>query len=131
MEEEIPKSYISRLRKLTRKSQLRTTMQYERLVSSMLITKPNRDKLIWCYYHLSNITFMDDILDELGIPKQYRIDKPGKDEAIFQKLGIDYVRVGMSSNGSGTFNNPRTMEQKTRTESKSKLKRRNHGHKLT
>ena len=35
-------------------------------------------ELIKIYFGLDKITFMDDILDELGISEDMRIEKPGK-----------------------------------------------------
>ena len=56
--------------------------------------KYNKYFLIWTYYHMSKISFVDEILDDLGI--SIRIDKPGcvseeQYKIIFKKL---YPKVG-------------------------------------
>lgn len=38
--------------------------------------------LAWMYYHLTNISFIDEIIDELGL---IRIDKPGKKPEVFRE----------------------------------------------
>ncbi len=35
--------------------------------------------LVWAYYNLPAISFVDEILDSLEIQKEERIEKPGKD----------------------------------------------------
>ena len=41
--------------------------------------------LAWCYYNLSNISFTEDILDELKL--DHRINKPGKDNTYWEEEG--------------------------------------------
>lgn len=36
--------------------------------------------LRWIYYNCSNISFLPDILDEIGITEEWRIAKPGTDK---------------------------------------------------
>lgn len=72
------------LRKLTRKSKLNNGGPWsDKTVGELL----ERDKgvLVWVYYHQSNITFMDDILDELYIFPNQRVEKPGKNPEMFEK----------------------------------------------
>ena len=42
--------------------------------------------LRYYYYHCSNISFLPDILDEIGIPEKYRIAKPGTDVEMDERL---------------------------------------------
>lgn len=42
--------------------------------------------LRWIYFQMENITFIDEILDELGIYEKYRIKKPGKNPDLFNVL---------------------------------------------
>jgi hypothetical protein len=46
----------------------------------MLLDLRKYNVLICAYYNLGKIGFTDDILDELGITPEYRIEKPGKSE---------------------------------------------------
>tara|TARA_R110001592_G_scaffold315008_1_gene590816 strand:+ start:218 stop:604 length:387 start_codon:yes stop_codon:yes gene_type:complete len=72
-------SYSVNLRKLTRKSRL--GFGYKEIkeirIQDILIMNKHKE-LIKIYFGLDKITFMDDILDELGIAKDMRIEKPGK-----------------------------------------------------
>jgi hypothetical protein len=64
------------LRKMARKSKFGFGKYNEYTVSDVL--KVDKQYLKWCYYYYEMITFMDDILDEIGISEDYRIQKPGK-----------------------------------------------------
>jgi hypothetical protein len=66
------------LRKLTRKSKMGFG-QYRDLTVQDLLDQKRGLHIVAAYYALGNITFEDDILDELGIPEDERINKPGKD----------------------------------------------------
>jgi hypothetical protein len=72
-------SYSVNLRKLTRKSRL--GFGYKEIkeirIQDILIMNKHKE-LIKIYFGLDKITFMDDILDELGITEDMRIEKPGK-----------------------------------------------------
>jgi hypothetical protein len=46
----------------------------------MLLDLSKDNVLICAYFNLGKIGFTDDILDELGITPEYRIEKPGKNE---------------------------------------------------
>ena len=67
---------VTLLRTLTRKSTLKYGKHHDKTVSDMLILSPQQ--LVVDYYSLSAITFEDSILDELLIPQDKRIAKPGK-----------------------------------------------------
>ncbi len=72
-------SYSVNMRKLARKSRLGFGYQDIKNITIQDILIMNKHKeLIKIYYGLDKITFMDDILDELGIAEDMRIEKPGK-----------------------------------------------------
>lgn len=66
------------LRTLARKSVLDFGKHEGRTVQQVLDLKHTR-LLRWYYYNCSMISFLPDILDEIGITEEWRIDKPGKD----------------------------------------------------
>ena len=72
-------SYSVNMRKLARKSRLGFGYQDIKHITIQDILIMNKHKqLINIYFGLDKITFMDDILDELGIDEKMRIEKPGK-----------------------------------------------------
>ena len=72
-------SYSVNMRKLARKSRLGFGYQDIKNITIQDILIMNKHKeLIKIYFGLDKITFMDDILDELGISEDMRIEKPGK-----------------------------------------------------
>ena len=73
------------LRKLTRKSCLQFGKYQDVNIQSILNLKRHR-YLRWVYFNMSMITFFDDILDEINLPEDYRIDKPGKNPELHEKL---------------------------------------------
>lgn len=67
-------------RTLTRKSILGFGYSENRDLSvQMLLDLKRNYVLISSYFNLDKINFTDDILDELGITEEWRIEKPGKD----------------------------------------------------
>jgi hypothetical protein len=78
---------IPTLRVLTRKSRLGFGKYKDYRVQEMLDLRRNRD-LISPYYRLTSINYTEDILLELKITEEWRIEKPGSDKekhAIFLK----------------------------------------------
>ncbi len=72
-------TYSVNLRKLTRKARLGFGYQDIKNITIQDILIMNKHKeLIKIYFGLDKITFMDDILEELGIDEKMRIEKPGK-----------------------------------------------------
>ena len=55
-----------------------------------MIDLGNAKRLISAYYHLEKIDFMPDILDEIGITEDIRIEKPSKVE-----FGHEFVSKAM------------------------------------
>ena len=74
-------TYSVNLRKLTRKSRLGFGYRDIKHITIQDILIMNKHKeLIKIYFGLGKINFVDDILDELGISEDMRIEKPGKIE---------------------------------------------------
>lgn len=77
------------LRKLSRKSTLNFGKYADYTVDQVLTQNPidGINYLIWIYYNSSNISFIEDVLIQLGITADNRIDKPGKvhDKKTFYK----------------------------------------------
>ena len=72
-------TYSVNLRKLTRKSRLGFGYRDIKDIPIQDIMIMNKHKeLIKIYFGLGKINFTDDILDELGISEDMRIQKPGK-----------------------------------------------------
>jgi Leucine-rich repeat (LRR) protein len=72
------------LRTLTRKSKLgfwNFTRAHDTV--QVLIDRNKHQDLIAAYYKLNKINFLDDILDELKITSEWRIEKPGTDIDIY------------------------------------------------
>jgi len=63
------------LRKMTRKSKL-NSFRYNGIPVELVLEK-NKTYLIRMYFNCSELTFTDDILDELRIKEEDRIAKPG------------------------------------------------------
>lgn len=76
---------IARLRILTRKSKLNFGKHSELTVQRMLELHRHRE-LIKYYFTKSPINFTDDILDELKLTKEYRIDKPSINWSMYNKF---------------------------------------------
>jgi hypothetical protein len=67
-------------RVLTRKSILGFGYSADRHLSVQMLMDLGRHNILRsAYYGLDKIDFAEDVLDELGITKEYRIIKPGKD----------------------------------------------------
>ena len=74
-------TYSVNLRKLTRKSRLGFGYRDIKHITIQDILIMNKHKeLIKIYFGLGKINFIDEILDELGISEDMRIEKPGKIE---------------------------------------------------
>jgi hypothetical protein len=77
-------SDVTLLRKLTHKSTLKFG-KYSELAVNHMIDLKRHAYLRWVYFNCSNITFIDDILEEIGVYANYRIQKPGKNP----ELGVE------------------------------------------
>lgn len=74
---EQPQSYVCLLRKLSRKSVIGFG-SFRDLSVQQLLDTGRKFQLTEMYYQLDKITFLDDILEELNITDDWRIEKPGK-----------------------------------------------------
>lgn len=82
------------LRTMARKS-IMTGGRHEGLSVQMILDMNGHWKLARDYFRYSMISFQDDILDEIGIPPKYRIEKPGADMDMFIKW-CEFNRSGKS-----------------------------------
>lgn len=73
------------LRKLTRKSLLNFG-KFSEYTVQQCIELNKQGYLRWVYFNSSNITFMDDILDEIKITENFRILKPSKNIELGDEL---------------------------------------------
>lgn len=78
-------SEVTLLRKLTLKSKLNFG-QYHDLSINELINLQKKAYLRWVYFNCDKITFLDEILEEIKIPLEFRILKPGKDAIKHKEL---------------------------------------------
>lgn len=75
-----------KLRRLTKKSIVGFGKNADMTVQQLFDTFQH-SYIRWMYYCNSHINFMDDILLEVGISEDMKIDKPGKDVDYFRELG--------------------------------------------
>lgn len=73
------------LRTLTEKSQLKFG-RYADLVVREILNLQHPGYLRWCYFNCNKISFVDEIFEEIRIPENYRIEKPGKNPELGKKL---------------------------------------------
>lgn len=84
----LPRESVSE--KLSRKSVLNFGI-YKDLPINNLLDLHNYSYLRWVYFNCSNITFMDDILLQIGIDENSRINKPGKNPKIGEDISEERV----------------------------------------
>jgi len=76
---------IPTLRTLTRKSKIGFGKNKDLTIQKHLDLN-KKISLISAYYNLTSINFTEDILSELNIPKEFRIDKPGANKEMYYKM---------------------------------------------
>jgi hypothetical protein len=117
------------LRKLSYKSTMNFG-KYPTLTTQQIIdvygTK-GKNYLVWCYYHLSNITFLDNILDDLCIDIKERILKPSKFDNSFVITNKYYNEPKVVINETQMLKKMRYGGQNRHKTNKAKLQARNHG----
>ena len=74
------------LRKLALKSTLNFGKYSLLSVAQCMAEKKTRSYLRWAYFCMSKISFLDPILDDLRIPEDLRIPKPGTDKGKHEEL---------------------------------------------
>ena len=111
------------LRTLTRKSKLgfwNFTHAHDTVQN--LIDRNKHQDLIAAYYKLSKINFLDDILDELKITSEWRIEKPGSDKKLYYK----FLEQSDFEKRTWKFSADKLKKQ-TKLPSRNKLMGKNHG----
>jgi hypothetical protein len=110
------------LRKLTKKSTLNFGKYKDYTVGHLLGMKKQID-LTSIYFKLSTISFTDEVLDELGIPEDYKIVKPGKNEELYKTFMLEKYGVKPKPNKK-----LQAMRKETVSYRKDLLANINHGH---
>lgn len=83
--------------------------------------------LVWCYYHLSNISFLDNILDDLCVDVKERISKPSKFNNEFVITNIFYNKPKPNNRDSKEAKLMKYGGKVRSRLNKGKLQARNHG----
>jgi hypothetical protein len=73
------------LRKLSNKSKIGFG-KFADLRVSEIINLQRKAYLRWLYYNVEGITFLDEILEQIGISETYLINKPGKNPDMYEQL---------------------------------------------
>ena len=81
---------VVRLRTMTVKSRLAGGKHAGQLVGTILEVHP--EHLIYTYYKYKRLSFVNEILDQLGITEELRIEKPGTDMHMRRKFYKDRIR---------------------------------------
>jgi len=85
------------LRKMTYKSVFHSG-KYKGVTVQELLDLKKTAYLRWIYYNMSMITFIDEILDIIRVPEEYRIPKPGKDpQKVDEVDALLYDRMGSNA----------------------------------
>ena len=109
-----------KLRTLTRLSTMGFGQYSQHKVGNILKSNPNY--LVWVYYNLDRITFIEEILLELKISKDNQIKKPGKiTEEAFSKL-MEIKRSQIIKNSDNPILLSKRLEESTKKKNKAKLK---------
>lgn len=107
------------LRKMTKKSTINFG-KFKECTVEQLFGMKKQIGLISMYFNLSTITFTDEILDELGITAEYRIDKPSTSREIYDRfIAIKYGKKQAPSKEL------QRMQRETRSLSKGYLQQMN------
>ena len=72
------------LRKLAMKSKMPGGKYEGQLIS--LLADCNMNYLRWTYYFRHNFSFTDEVLDKIGITPEFRIDKPGVSDEMYERF---------------------------------------------
>lgn len=122
------------LRKLTRKSKFGFGEFWDDTVERFF-ERGRINRLAWYYYYKSNITYTDDILEEIGIIGDLVIEKPSADGSKFKiwkeknkDLDSSKAEDSMKVVLNGKLANCRNHKnRRVRNPSKSKMQSKNHG----
>ena len=127
---------VTLLRTLTEKSQLKFGKYADSTVKEVINSR-HLGYLRWCYFNCSKISFIEDILEELKISENYRIEKPGKNLELGEKLDEEIWErmsglIRHINEGVGKKEQKRKLARHNKRDSlkytKSVMQRINHGH---
>jgi len=115
------------LRTLSRKSVMGFGRHHSQTVKD-LIAKKKIGYLAYCYYNCSNISFLDDILDEIGA--DVRIEKPGTSPDSFDNKKYKWCRNTMNLKKTDMYDHSisKSISRKNTERNRGGLQRINHGH---
>jgi len=108
-------------RTMTRKSKMGFGKYKKKTVQEMLDLRRHLD-LISAYYKLTSINYQEDILAELKITEEYRIEKPSANKEMYYKF-LNENGYKSNSRGQGADK----LRAETKPFSKSELQGMNHG----
>ena len=128
-------SQATLLRTLTKKSILKFGKHADMMVGNVMkIGNSEMYYLVWVYYNCSMISFNEEILNELRISKDLRIEKPGqnpKNIYVWKDTNLsEDERMKLAQKGKSVkkFNRARSNYFDGRNHSSYSLTRKNHGH---
>ena len=90
---------VIRLRVLTRKSKIGWGKYAKNTVGEMIDAR-HFNELLWLYYHIQWLTYTDELLDELKIFKEFRIQKPGINPDMHQKRIVNFLNFATDGKGA-------------------------------
>ena len=126
---------VIRLRVLTKKSKIGWGKFANNTVREMIEGR-HFNELLWLYYHIQWLTYTDELLDELKIFKEFRIQKPGINPDMHQKRIVNFLNFATDGKGALIMYNRKLkkarfnlkMMEDKEVLSKQKLQAYNHGH---
>lgn len=133
---------VLRLRTLTRKSVHKFGYEYNKdLTVQQLLDLKKHKVIITAYFGLDRINYIDDILDEVGITKDLRLDKPAKlrgkeqNEAVRKAVNNMYANktekeimgASMAARKKNRDYSKKIFSDINRSNRKKSLQSRNHG----
>ena len=113
---------IPLLRTMTRKSRLGFGKYKDLTIQHILDMKLN-SVLISSYFKLTSINYIEDILQEIGISEEYRIEKPSSDREMYYKFLKDKDKIRIRTRGGSNI-----MKKENPRHSRAKLQGLNQGH---
>ena len=126
---------VIRLRVLTKKSKIGWGKFANNTVGEMIEGR-HFNELLWLYYHIQWLTYTDELLDELKIFKEFRIQKPGINPDMHQKRIVNFLNFATDGKGALIMYNRKRrkarfnlkMMEDKEVLSKQNLQAYNHGH---
>jgi hypothetical protein len=76
---------VTRLRILTYKSRFNFG-KFADLSVHQALSLGEINYVRWVYYNIEKISYMEEILDRVGITAEFRIPKPGKNQSLFEEI---------------------------------------------